>query len=188
MNARRLAVGVALLLVSPALIHCSSEEAQVPVPQYVSPEGDAPATTPTVDAAPEAAAAEQCTTLSDDDGDGLWQCDDDDCAGKDVCRGGATPIAGECAKASDCAADNGKPLCLDAKNSFSRGYCSQFCSLTKQDCPDGSSCTRDKRYALAGHGDRGYCFLRCADVDAGDAGAQCPGRRRCGTSGFCYGE
>lgn len=83
-----------------------------------------------------------CDDLEDNDFDGMLDCDDpSDCKGMDfLCQPGSGALGTPCFQPSDCAANQGDPICLNFKLGFSNGYCSEFCDLVANDCPGDGQC------------------------------------------------
>jgi cysteine-rich repeat protein len=83
-----------------------------------------------------------CNDLEDDDQDGLFDCQDPDCQALGVCTPGAG-LAGEpCTSASDCAANNNDPFCIEeAQFDFPLGYCSEFCDVNAPICSGDAICS-----------------------------------------------
>jgi len=84
----------------------------------------------------------QCADFVDQDNDLLTDCEDPgDCKATPACMSGQTPAGGPCTAPSDCMADNLDPLCISQDiHGYPDGYCSQFCNLEAQNCPEGSTC------------------------------------------------
>jgi hypothetical protein len=80
---------------------------------------------------------EVCDDRIDDDSDGRIDCAEPSCQGTDACIPGAGEVGQSCSDHIDCSAIDGDPFCLD---SFPGGYCSEFCTLCPDNCPDGSAC------------------------------------------------
>ncbi|MBI3201289.1 MAG: hypothetical protein HYZ29_07060 [Myxococcales bacterium] len=83
-----------------------------------------------------------------------------------------------CADDKECKSE----LCLAGIAAFPGGYCSAFCSLEKQGCPQGSHCMP----IWSDVGDQGLCLKKCTDVsecrpEYGCVGSsQVPGVTVCG--------
>jgi cysteine-rich repeat protein len=87
--------------------------------------------------APEA----ECSNFTDEDDDGLFDCEDSDCLSAGQCTPGATATGAPCTEATDCQANNNDPFCIkDADLGFPDGYCSEFCDLANDDCAGDSLC------------------------------------------------
>jgi hypothetical protein len=69
-----------------------------------------------------------------------------------------------CTSGADCIST----FCINVAP-FTDGYCSAFCSLSKQGCPTGSWCTAN----WSNVGDVGVCFKTCNDVSECQTGLQC---------------
>ena len=71
--------------------------------------------------------------LTDDDGDGLSDCSDDDCFGEAACSIGIRKTGAACTTHSECDSVNGAPACLEnpfGAANFPGGYCSEFCDAS----------------------------------------------------------
>jgi cysteine-rich repeat protein len=123
-----------------------------------------------------------CGNGQDDDGDGLIDCDDGTgCKGTAGCTPGNTPTGEPCTVATDCAAAFGDPVCFSETSAgFPKGYCSEYCDLSANDCGSPSAvCVQ--RNLPSGHGE---CFRSCATAaDCPMAGYTCAnaggGRKAC---------
>jgi hypothetical protein len=97
-----------------------------------------------------------CNDLVDDDGDGYLDCDDPtSCKGGFDCIGGAGVTGEPCFNQSQCAANQGDPLCLGDAQGFPNGYCSEFCDLAANDCAGDAVC------AQLGFSVNGTCLDGC---------------------------
>lgn len=103
-----------------------------------------------------------CEDLADNDGDGLIDCEDpDDCKDSDVCSPGDGPVGSPCSHPSDCSASGNDPFCWsEEQGGYPSGYCSEFCPLTGNGCPDGAACID-----LNLPSRNGLCFDRCGTDD-----------------------
>jgi len=82
-----------------------------------------------------------CTGLSDDDSDGLIDCDDpSDCQSSWECTPGPGATGDECWQPNECAANANDPVCLDEGHGFPGGYCSEWCDLAASDCAGDAVC------------------------------------------------
>jgi hypothetical protein len=99
-----------------------------------------------------------CGDLSDDDFDGLLECDDPTaCKGTSPdCSPGSGAVGTPCFWPTDCAANQGDPICLTDQLGFAGGYCSEFCDLATNDCPGDAVC------ADLGLSQNGVCLDGCA--------------------------
>lgn len=83
-----------------------------------------------------------------------------------------------CADDAECKSE----LCISGISKFPDGYCSAFCSLEKQGCPEGSHCMP----IWSDIGDQGLCMKKCNDVGDCRTGYGCvssskmPGVTVCG--------
>ncbi len=106
--------------------------------------------------------AENCGDSFDNDGDAYMDCEDTDCAADPVCLPGLGAVGTSCTIHSDCAAQNGLPVCAgEIERGFPAGYCSEFCDLAANNCPAGSTCV-DVSLASG----NGVCFDDCQDPSA----------------------
>ena len=114
----------------------------------------------------------QCQNLSDDDGDGLVDCEDpEDCQLLGECVPGAGPTGSACTVNNDCSANALDPVCINAAEfpTWADGYCSEFCDVMMGDCQPGAVCL-DVGVSLIGNG---LCFDMCStDLDC-RSGYQC---------------
>lgn len=101
-----------------------------------------------------------CVNITDDDGDGLLDCSDSDCAGGPDCLPGANAPGDACTANTDCQATGGDPLCLPDGLNFPGGYCSEFCTPDAQQGP-GTGCTGNAYCAPIGDGTQGICYAGC---------------------------
>jgi cysteine-rich repeat protein len=110
-----------------------------------------------------------CNDLFDSDQDGLFDCQDPDCQALGVCTPG-NGITGEpCTSASDCAANNNDPFCIDENQfDFPLGYCSEFCNVNTQDCTGDAICLD-----LDLNAPSGLCFDGCTVNSDCRAGYTC---------------
>jgi hypothetical protein len=114
-----------------------------------------------------------CNNFSDDDFDGLTDCEDPSaCKGTPLCTPGAGAIGSPCLASNDCdSVANADPLCIDA---WLGGYCSEFCDLLAPDCPPGATCTPYFSWPSG----RGTCLKSCT------ISAECPSSTLCVDFGF----
>ncbi len=100
-----------------------------------------------------------CTNYLDDDNDGFVDCDDPtSCQSLPACQGGSKPVGQPCVNHNECAANMNDPFCIDqAHENWPAGYCSEFCTLSPDDCPTGTTCT-DLFGFSSGHG---VCLKNC---------------------------
>ncbi len=77
---------------------------------------------------------------------------------------GAKDSGEACAQDSGCLSD----FCITSTPQFPDGYCTAFCSLSKQGCPDGAYCA-----PIWGDADKGLCLKTCSSVDECRAGYAC---------------
>lgn len=113
-----------------------------------------------------------CQNLSDDDGDGFVDCEDDtDCQTLGECVPGSGPVGSPCAVNNDCSANNLDPACINATEfpSWADGYCTEFCNIFVGDCPNGSVCL-DVGVSLQNNG---LCFATCVSDSDCRSGYQC---------------
>lgn len=99
-----------------------------------------------------------CDDADDQDGDGFIDCADaTDCQGLAMCAPGAGPVGSPCQRPNECQANSNDPFCIDAAefDSWTDGYCSEFCDLSAPDCPAGATCFDT---GLAG---QGLCLDTC---------------------------
>jgi hypothetical protein len=84
-----------------------------------------------------------CNNYADDDSDGLTDCEDPtSCQSLAACVPGAGVAGQPCAVNTDCFATPNDPFCIDQfTNGWPGGYCSQFCTMSPDDCPMGSVCS-----------------------------------------------
>ena len=93
----------------------------------------------------------QCEDISDNDADGLVDCQDPDCQDKPACLAGFKATGQPCASNSECFANMNDPICLSQnKFGYPDGYCSQFCDLGASDCGGGSICTKGWVFQVEG--------------------------------------
>ena len=78
----------------------------------------------------------QCNDGAEDDGDGLVDCADSDCANAIGCIAGG--FGSPCKTNADCTRVGGQGLCVV---SYPGGYCTHFCSLG---CPTGTICLNNQ--------------------------------------------
>jgi hypothetical protein len=86
----------------------------------------------------------KCGDFKDNDNDTLIDCEDPDkCQTLPACLTGPNPVGTTCSLANECQATGKDPLCLENQtfNTFNDGYCSEFCSLTTNDCTGGGYCS-----------------------------------------------
>jgi hypothetical protein len=82
-----------------------------------------------------------CSNLVDDDGDGLFDCQDPDCQAMPICKPGMTATGLPCTVNNQCAANMGDPFCIDeATYGWPSGYCSEYCNLMNDDCAGDAVC------------------------------------------------
>lgn len=107
-----------------------------------------------------------CENGMDDDGDGFIDCEDaTSCQGTAACKPGATDTGHPCAAATDCKATGGDPFCFDEPTQgFPKGYCSEYCDLTTDDCTSVGALCVDAKLDSG----NGLCVLGCTTV------ADCP--------------
>ncbi len=98
-----------------------------------------------------------CTNLTDDDADQLYDCQDPDCAAS--CAPGNTPTGGPCTANTDCQATGNDPLCFTSEG-FPQGYCAEYC-VPGATPGTGTGCTGDAVCRDLGDG-FGICYDRCA--------------------------
>lgn len=96
-----------------------------------------------------------CFDLSDGDADGLIDCNDPDCQTNSTCTDGISPIGSPCTHTGQCTSADADPVCLPGAYGFDDGYCSEFCSLSTDDCPTDAYC-----YDF-GLGADGVCLEAC---------------------------
>lgn len=94
-----------------------------------------------------------CNDLFDDDGDGLYDCQDPtDCQLTPECTPGATPPGGPCTVASDCMATGGDPFCVsEAQYGYPGGWCTEYCTVGGNDCSGDAICADIGAGISAGH-------------------------------------
>jgi hypothetical protein len=113
-----------------------------------------------------------CNNATDDDADGLVDCEDPTgCKGTSACAPGSADTGHPCAAASDCRAYAGEPSCFsEAATGYPRGYCSEFCRFPESHCATAGAVCLD--YNLqSGHG---LCMLSCqSDAECPTAGYKC---------------
>lgn len=109
-----------------------------------------------------------CTDQTDDDLDGLVDCDDpESCQGiSPDCTPGSLGYGEPCFDNTECSATGEDPICLGWQQGFNNGYCSEFCAGAG-DCPGGGVCI-DINISL-----HGVCFKGCATVDDCPNGLDC---------------
>lgn len=99
-----------------------------------------------------------CTDLTDNDFDGLIDCNDPtNCQTLAVCTPGAGATGTACTMPNQCAATPNDPLCLPASSGWANGYCTEFCNLLNDDCATGALCAD---FNLGN--DTGLCLDACA--------------------------
>lgn len=104
-----------------------------------------------------------CDNLTDDDLDGLVDCEDpSDCQTFFDCQSGFGVVGDPCFSPSDCSANMTDPLCLsESYTGYLGGYCSEFCDLVNDDCSGDAICV-DMGYSAV----NGICMDTCAsDAD-----------------------
>ncbi len=69
---------------------------------------------------------------------------------------GERDVGESCVSASDCRSD----FCIPSSSPYPGGYCTAFCSLSRQGCPDGSYCV-NQGFPV---GDFGLCHSTCSDA------------------------
>jgi hypothetical protein len=112
----------------------------------------------------------QCNDGAEDDGDGLIDCADPDCANAMGCLAGS--FGSPCTTESDCASTGTQPLCVTG---FPGGYCSRSCSSSAS-CPDGTFCLNNVA-----------CVVSCGPGDhCGRAGFACSTVPGLGTTPWCH--
>jgi hypothetical protein len=102
----------------------------------------------------------KCGDFVDNDNDSLIDCEDaDKCQTLPACLTGPNPVGTTCSLANECQAVGKDPLCLLNQNftNWSDGYCSEFCNLTTNDCPNGGYCSD----ALSLASGNGVCLDSC---------------------------
>ncbi len=108
-----------------------------------------------------------CNGQFDDDFDGFVDCDDpNNCQGSFECQPGSGEVGSNCFQNTNCAAQDGDPICLDFNQGFNNGYCSEFCD-GPGDCPNAGVC---KDLNISFHG---VCFKSCATFADCPAGTDC---------------
>ncbi|MCK6587821.1 MAG: hypothetical protein L6Q76_09575 [Polyangiaceae bacterium] len=112
----------------------------------------------------------ECSNLIDDDGDGLFDCQDPDCQAMPICQPGMTATGLPCTVNSECAANLGDPFCVDeATYGWPSGYCSEYCDLMNDDCAGDAFCLD-----IGLPNGSGICFDGCtAQGDCGTPGYVC---------------
>ncbi len=102
-----------------------------------------------------------CNDLSDDDNDGLYDCQDSDCQALGACGPGTTPGGGACTQPGQCVANGNDPFCLtEDQFGYTEGYCSEYCSTLSNDCAGDGVCFPFLSDTV------GICFDACqGDVD-----------------------
>ena len=83
----------------------------------------------------------QCGDVTDNDVDGLIDCQDPDCQATATCQGGVKAAGQPCLDTGECFSNMSDPVCLtEAFFGFPGGYCSQFCDPALNDCGVGGVC------------------------------------------------
>ena len=100
-----------------------------------------------------------CTNGKDDDGDGFIDCEDaTSCQGTAACKPGTNDTGHPCTLATDCKATGGDPFCFDeATQGYPKGYCSEYCSLTTNDCTSAGAFCIDAKLQSG----NGLCVQGC---------------------------
>jgi hypothetical protein len=90
---------------------------------------------------PTPAPETECSNLFDDDGDGLFDCQDPDCQATPLCKPGMTATGLPCSVSNECSANMSDPFCIDeATYGWPSGYCSEYCNLMNDDCAGDAVC------------------------------------------------
>jgi len=112
-----------------------------------------------------------CGDWADNDGDGLEDCEDPtSCQGTIWCTPGPNPVGATCQNHYDCQATNGDPRCISSFwDGWPGGYCSEYCDLSLNDCPSGSSCS-DWLFLQSGNG---LCLKDCTTTADCRSGYDC---------------
>jgi len=110
-----------------------------------------------------------CNNYMDDDADGLIDCQDpSSCQSSPACTPGTKATGQPCTQHNECFANQNDPVCLDALNiGFPGGYCSQFCTMSPDDCGPSAVCT------FEGPNGTNVCMQACTTAAQCRAGYAC---------------
>ncbi|MBN1947736.1 MAG: hypothetical protein JW797_18870 [Bradymonadales bacterium] len=83
-----------------------------------------------------------CDNELDEDSDGSPDCRDPGCQGTEACVPGDVPTGEACAANNECSATENDPLCLRLafSQTWTGGYCSEFCSVEDDPCTGDAVC------------------------------------------------
>jgi hypothetical protein len=85
----------------------------------------------------------QCDDYIDNDGDGLYDCNDpSSCQSQPACTPGANAVGQPCTLHNECFSTKNNPLCLDENHvGYPGGYCSRYCDpAVPADCGASAIC------------------------------------------------
>ena len=110
-----------------------------------------------------------CNDGTDNDGNGLRDCEDPSCQALPDCVPGAKAAGQPCSLSNECFSSTNDPLCISSVNpGWLGGYCSEVCDVKLNDCFGSSQCVN----ALSFPSGKGQCLRNCssqADCRAGYA-------------------
>ncbi|MFT3773891.1 MAG: hypothetical protein QM820_51640 [Minicystis sp.] len=108
-----------------------------------------------------------CNNFVDDDNNGFMDCEDPGCQTSPECAPGSKAAGQPCAANNECFADHNDPICIDPAFGFPNGYCSQFCSMSPDDCGPAGVCT------FEGPNGTTVCMQACTTSAQCQAGYNC---------------
>jgi hypothetical protein len=112
-----------------------------------------------------------CDDHNDNDKNGLIDCEDPGCTTSAACVAGSKATGQPCKNHNECFSGTNDPFCIDtSKHKYPGGYCSEFCSLTTDDCGPGAICTN---FLATSGSANGLCFHTCASKSECRTGYLC---------------
>lgn len=113
----------------------------------------------------------ECDDYTDNDHNGLVDCEDRGCAESAACVAGSKATGQPCTAHNECYSGTTDPFCVDFGNySYPGGYCSEFCNLTNDDCGPGAVCTD---WLSTSESVNGLCFHTCVSTAQCRPGYKC---------------
>jgi hypothetical protein len=110
-----------------------------------------------------------CNDGTDNDSNGLYDCEDPSCQALPDCVPGAKAAGQPCSLSNECFSGSNDPLCISSVNpGWPGGYCSEVCDLALDDCFGNSQCV-DALNFPSGHGQCLHVCSAPADCRSGYA-------------------